>query len=245
MKKKIPNYFIIDVDGVMTTGIQGYSSKGKILKFFGAHDNDGLKKLKKYININFITALSNFNKCRDKLDTIINDYEQTVLNLNKMDEFNTPINGAIELTNNLNKLGIKVGIISEYNKKHFNAINKSLKKNGLYYDKVVCSDEVVIGKPEPLMLYNINNKLKVPNYKCLKVGQSYLNVIEGLNAKIDTLNIIDSSVDMGIDELVFDDSNETIKMMRRNTIINKLMDLKSPKFFVTNIGELNKTISKL
>ena len=51
MKQKKPTYFIIDVDGVMTTGIQGYSSKGKILKFFGPHDNDGLKKLKNYINI--------------------------------------------------------------------------------------------------------------------------------------------------------------------------------------------------
>ena len=40
----------------MTTGIQGYSSKGKILKFFGPHDNDGLKQLKKYINIEFVTA---------------------------------------------------------------------------------------------------------------------------------------------------------------------------------------------
>lgn len=56
MKKKKPSYFIIDVDGVMTTGIQGYSSKGKTLKFFGPHDNDGLKKLKNYISIQFVTA---------------------------------------------------------------------------------------------------------------------------------------------------------------------------------------------
>jgi 3-deoxy-D-manno-octulosonate 8-phosphate phosphatase (KDO 8-P phosphatase) len=56
MKKKIHICFIVDVDGVMTTGIQGYSSKGKILKFFGPHDNDGLKQLKKYINIEFVTA---------------------------------------------------------------------------------------------------------------------------------------------------------------------------------------------
>ena len=56
MKQKKPTYFIIDVDGVMTTGIQGYSSKGKILKFFGPHDNDGLKILKNYISIRFVTA---------------------------------------------------------------------------------------------------------------------------------------------------------------------------------------------
>jgi 3-deoxy-D-manno-octulosonate 8-phosphate phosphatase (KDO 8-P phosphatase) len=88
MKKKIPNYFIIDVDGVMTTGIQGYSSKGKILKFFGAHDNDGLKKLKKYININFITADKSgydiskkriVNDMKFKLDLINENYRYDFL----------------------------------------------------------------------------------------------------------------------------------------------------------------------
>ena len=48
--------FILDVDGVMTSGKFLYSTKGKIYKEFGAHDSDGLKILSKYINIEFITA---------------------------------------------------------------------------------------------------------------------------------------------------------------------------------------------
>tara|TARA_A100001011_G_C14300575_1_gene840583 strand:+ start:2269 stop:2757 length:489 start_codon:yes stop_codon:yes gene_type:complete len=48
--------FILDVDGVMTSGKFLYSTKGKIYKEFGAHDSDGLKILSKYINIGFITA---------------------------------------------------------------------------------------------------------------------------------------------------------------------------------------------
>ncbi|MBD1154560.1 HAD hydrolase family protein [Pelagibacterales bacterium SAG-MED21] len=56
MFKKKPKNFILDVDGVLTTGIQGYSEKGKIIKFFGPHDHDGLKLLKDKIKITFITA---------------------------------------------------------------------------------------------------------------------------------------------------------------------------------------------
>jgi len=54
MKKKL--IFILDVDGVMTTGKFIYTSKGKIAKVFGAHDSDGLKLIKSLINIEFLTA---------------------------------------------------------------------------------------------------------------------------------------------------------------------------------------------
>jgi 3-deoxy-D-manno-octulosonate 8-phosphate phosphatase (KDO 8-P phosphatase) len=48
--------FIIDVDGVMTTGQFLYDSKGKAYKIFGPHDADGLKLIKNKVNILFITA---------------------------------------------------------------------------------------------------------------------------------------------------------------------------------------------
>ena len=54
--KKIPKYLIIDVDGVMTTGQFIYDKSGKAMKIFGAHDNDGLKIIKNYFRILFLTA---------------------------------------------------------------------------------------------------------------------------------------------------------------------------------------------
>ena len=56
MKKKIPNNFIIDIDGIMTNGNMIYSYKKKEFKIFGPDDNDALKVLSNYINIIFITA---------------------------------------------------------------------------------------------------------------------------------------------------------------------------------------------
>ena len=48
--------FVLDVDGVMTTGQFLYSKKGKEYKIFGAHDADGLKLIKDKVNIVFISA---------------------------------------------------------------------------------------------------------------------------------------------------------------------------------------------
>ena len=57
MKVNMSNIiFILDVDGVMTTGQFIYSELGKLYKIFGAHESDGLKLINKSVNIKFITA---------------------------------------------------------------------------------------------------------------------------------------------------------------------------------------------
>ena len=55
-KLKKPKYFILDVDGVFTTGQFLYTVDGKFAKVFGAHDNDGIKLIKSYVDIHTITA---------------------------------------------------------------------------------------------------------------------------------------------------------------------------------------------
>tara|TARA_A100001015_G_C14945270_1_gene694369 strand:+ start:73 stop:609 length:537 start_codon:yes stop_codon:yes gene_type:complete len=56
LKPKIIKNFILDVDGVMTDGKFYYSKEGKILKCFGADDNDALNILKPYLNIQFVSG---------------------------------------------------------------------------------------------------------------------------------------------------------------------------------------------
>ena len=48
--------FILDVDGVMTTGQFFYTVNGKVMKVFGPDDNDGLGLLKNYLDIQFVTG---------------------------------------------------------------------------------------------------------------------------------------------------------------------------------------------
>jgi len=56
MSELIPEVFILDVDGVMTTGQFFYTADGKEMKVFGADDNDGLSLLRKFLKIRFITG---------------------------------------------------------------------------------------------------------------------------------------------------------------------------------------------
>lgn len=51
-----PACFILDVDGVMTTGQFLYTTDGKVMKVFGPDDNDGLSLLKSHLEIRFVTG---------------------------------------------------------------------------------------------------------------------------------------------------------------------------------------------
>ena len=54
--KKVPKVFLLDVDGVMTTGQFFYTEEGKTMKVFGPDDNDALSLLKPYLEIIFVTG---------------------------------------------------------------------------------------------------------------------------------------------------------------------------------------------
>lgn len=49
-------YFICDVDGCLNDGVIYWGDDGKKFKAFGNYDHDGLKLLKKHVDIKFITA---------------------------------------------------------------------------------------------------------------------------------------------------------------------------------------------
>lgn len=51
-----PKVFILDVDGVMTDGKFYYTSAGKVMKVFGADDNDALSLLAPSLDIHFVTG---------------------------------------------------------------------------------------------------------------------------------------------------------------------------------------------
>ncbi len=238
---------IFDLSGVLVD----FGVHVPVIAINRAFNNHGIHIPEKHIrNIigsnhdNQIKAFCNYNNCSNKFEDIYTDYQNQLVILNNSEEFNTPINGASKTTNLLKNLGYKIGITTFYNRNVFAVIDKSLKANNIVYDTVVCNNDVILGKPEPFMLYKMMTKLKVPAGKCIKVGESHFNIIEGLNAKVDTMNIIDSSSRMGLDEQIFDDSCETIKNIKRMDVIDDLINYPMPKYFVSSVSDISRILEK-
>jgi len=51
-----PKIFLLDVDGVLTTGHFFYTKQGKSMKLFGPDDHDALSLLKPFLEIKFLTG---------------------------------------------------------------------------------------------------------------------------------------------------------------------------------------------
>lgn len=51
-----PNTFILDVDGVLSTGQSFYDADGKVMKVFGPDDHDALKMVAKFMDVHFVTG---------------------------------------------------------------------------------------------------------------------------------------------------------------------------------------------
>jgi 3-deoxy-D-manno-octulosonate 8-phosphate phosphatase (KDO 8-P phosphatase) len=56
MSRLKPLVFILDVDGVLTSGHFFYSKDGKVFKCFGPDDHDALSLLRPHIEIRFVTG---------------------------------------------------------------------------------------------------------------------------------------------------------------------------------------------
>jgi 3-deoxy-D-manno-octulosonate 8-phosphate phosphatase (KDO 8-P phosphatase) len=53
---QIPENFVLDLDGVFTDGKFYYNQDGKYLKAFGADDHDCINVLKRFMNVQVVTA---------------------------------------------------------------------------------------------------------------------------------------------------------------------------------------------
>ncbi|MCE9551694.1 MAG: phosphatase [Betaproteobacteria bacterium] len=56
VNEHLPVVFVLDVDGVMTSGQFFYTAEGKVMKVFGPDDNDGLSLLKGFVEVRFVTG---------------------------------------------------------------------------------------------------------------------------------------------------------------------------------------------
>ena len=190
-------------------------------------------------NITKIKKICNLHSNPMKFYSILDDYEDELTRLIKTGEYTNTINQAVETTHLLKEKGIKIGIISNYKRDLFNLINISLNKSELIYDKVICKDDY---NYDYIMLQQIIKKLNITNKRCLKIGQSYTNIMDGIINQVDTINVIDSSSDMNIDEQYFDDCNNIIKNIKRKNVLEKLSIYPQPKYYITSISEINKIL---
>jgi phosphonoacetaldehyde hydrolase len=110
-----------------------------------------------------------------------------------------PVPGLLDAVAALRAKGIKIGATTGYFREAAEAVAKGAAKLGYVPDFNVCADDVPAGRPKPWMIFRVMEALDVyPPSSVVKVGDTIIDIEDGLNAGVWSVGVVDSSNLMGL-----------------------------------------------
>jgi len=129
-----------------------------------------------------------------------------------------PIHGAIEFVEDMHSLGVKVGTTTSYDAAMMKQIIPEAEKRGFKPDCIVNASDVPFGRPHPYMCYLNAIRMEVhPLNQMVKIGDTVVDIQEGLNAGMWTIGLVKSGNEVGLsrEELLNLGSEESKEIMNK------------------------------
>lgn len=109
--------------------------------------------------------------------------------------------GCLETIKRLRNQGVSIGSTTGYSRAMIDLLAREVASSGLYMDVVVTPDDVPQGRPAPWMALVASMRLGVyPPAVCVKVGDTVVDIEEGLNAGMWTVGVTETGNEMGLSE---------------------------------------------
>ncbi|MGG7176441.1 phosphonoacetaldehyde hydrolase [Clostridium paraputrificum] len=126
-----------------------------------------------------------------------------------------------ETVDELKRMGIKIGSTTGYTKKMMSVIIPIAKNKGYFPEVCIASDELGYGRPYPYMIYENARKLNIyPQKTIVKVGDTVVDMKEGVNAGTWTVGIVLGSSELGltyeeVEEIDMDELYTRMELVRK------------------------------
>ncbi len=133
------------------------------------------------------------------IDQLFNDF--VPMQLAVLKEYAEPIPGALDTVKSLRECGMKIGSTTGYIRAMMDILAPEAAARGYNPDCIVCPDEVPAGRPSPWMCYRNATELGVyPMEAIVKVGDTLIDIEEGLNAGMWTVGLALTGNMLGLSE---------------------------------------------
>lgn len=114
-------------------------------------------------------------------------------------DYSELISGVKETAAELRKEGIRIGSTTGYTAEIMEKVISRAKESGYEPDYLVTPEVVGSGRPGPFMIYENMKKAAVyPISNVVKVGDTTMDILEGVNAGVWTVGILEGSSQAGI-----------------------------------------------
>lgn len=132
-------------------------------------------------------------------------------------DFAEPIPGCVEAIEEIREHGIKIGSTTGYIRSMMDVLMPVAAEKGYAPDFTVCPDEVPNGRPFPWMVYqNMMNLNVFPVEAVVKVGDTLIDIEEGLNAGTWTVGLSQTGNLMGLTKEEFTNLSDEDQPARSN-----------------------------
>ena len=134
------------------------------------------------------------------IDLLYNQFETQLMQT--LEDFTTPIQGAVDTAHWLKAKGIKVGSTTGYTSEMMEVVKPNAAQQGYEPDFVATADLVGNhGRPYPYMIFKNMEVLELQNVQhVVKVGDTVSDIQEGVNAGVITVGVIKGSSLSGYNE---------------------------------------------
>ena len=138
--------------------------------------------------------------------------------------YSTLTPGVLECAAALRGSNIKIAATTGYFRAAAEVVYAAAKRQGYEPDFTICADEVPAGRPAPWMIYRCKEALGVyPPSAVVKVGDTLVDIEDGLNAGVWSIGVIDSSNEMGLSEVEFAALAPSERESRRSAIRERFL----------------------
>ena len=132
------------------------------------------------------------------------------------------IGGAVETVEAMRRRGYRIGSTTGYTRAATDLAAAVAAGHGYVPDSSVCADEVPAGRPEPWMvLRNLENLRVFPPAAAVKIGDTQVDIDEGLNAGTWTIGVAATGNYVALTEAEL----AALPVERRRSLIDRASDL--------------------
>ena len=173
-----------------------------------------------------------YERFEEKLREVVADYSK-------------PIDGVVETVEILREQGIKIGSTTGYNNDIMSRVIPAAEKLGYVPDCVITPDITGLGRPTPFMLFECMKQLKVfPVKSVVKVGDTIADILEGKNAGVWSIGLLEGSNLLGLREEEYQNLSEKVLEELKKETTMKYKNA-GADIVIDNIKELPAVIERL
>lgn len=149
-------------------------------------------------------------------DRLYAQFEPSLMKI--LDQFSAPKPYVTETVEKLKEMGIKIGSTTGYTDVMMNVVVPKAKELGYAPDCWFSPDSTNgMGRPFPYMIFENMKTLKISSVeKVIKVGDTVSDILEGKNAGLFTIEILEGSSVLGLSQAEYEALSEEEKNQRLN-----------------------------